>query len=113
MKLSSIFTITLASTASVFAANCGNKWMGVPDSTTLQRFWNARSATCNCIATQPGNFCGSLNNQFLAFAIWGIRPSTQLCWDGFENTINQCIANGKEALFLSSSFAIEADDGLF
>ncbi|KAJ4153018.1 hypothetical protein LMH87_009530 [Akanthomyces muscarius] len=95
MKTTVIFSLAIVSiTQLASAAECGNKWMGVPDSTTLQRFWNARSATCNCIATQPGNYCGNLNNQFLAFAIWGTRPTTQICWDGFENIINQCIKQG-------------------
>ena len=82
---------------SAFAADCGQEFMGKPDSEALGRFWTSRESMCNCIGAGTG-YCG-ITSAFYVFAAWGQLPSEQLCWDATGDIINQCIANG-EFLFL-------------
>ena len=90
---------------SALAADCGNKFMGIPDESELGQYTygDARKKVCSCIGTQPG-FC-SLTTAFYEFAIWGHHPSEQLCNDATANIINQCIGNG-EFLFLGERIRI-------
>lgn len=79
---------------SALAADCSHKNIGKPDSTTLSQFWKARETMCNCIGSQPGNFC-SVITRFYSFAAWGVHPTERLCWDATKDIIKQCIANGE------------------
>ena len=92
MKLT-ITTILLLPLAAL-AADCGHKYLGKPDSTKLTRFWKDRESMCNCIGSQPGNFC-SVTTRFFSFTAWGKHPTEKLCWDATEDIIKQCIAGGE------------------
>lgn len=85
MRFSATAALVAAlSSVSVMAADCAGANWGKPD---MALYWTAREVACN------GN--KQYSDARVSISYTGSAPSAQVCWDGTENILKQCIANGK------------------